>query len=76
MGFHGARSAFYSFQGTKSVFHGYRWVFMVIQGARVVFQGSRSIFMIFIVLGQFLWFSRFQVGFSWFQEGFYGYSRL
>ena len=45
MVFHGSRSFFLIYQGSRSVFYGSRWVFMVIQG-------SRSVFMI---LGRFLW---------------------
>ena len=45
---------------------------MVIQGSRVVFQGSGSVFMIFYSSRSV--FMVFQG--SWFQVGFYGYSRF
>ena len=62
MVFHGSRSVFMVFQGSRSGFDGSRPVLMVIQGSRVVFQGSRLVFMVFYCSRSVL------VGLLWFRE--------
>ena len=65
---------FMVFQGSRLVFHGFRCVLFVIQGSRVIFHGTRWVLWffkvpgwLFIIPGRFLWSSRFQLRFSWFQ---------
>ena len=90
-GFHGSRSVFVAFHGSRWVFHGSRWIAMLFYGSRSVyygfrsiFDGSRRVFMAFHgyrfffhgVSSIFYGFLRFQVAFSWFQVDVYSFSRF
>ena len=65
------------FHGSRLVFHSSRSVFMVIHGSALVFHGFRSFFMVFrvpgwffMVPGDYLWFSWYQVSSQWFKALF------